>query len=263
MKQLATIIICSFTLGVAACQIDLSSSVESPTALASAGTAQPQPAAENAGTNADAQGGGENTEQVVDEAQHPAAQLIAAFAEPSQPNGELLILYGQVIDVHGNPVPNSVVEIWQTDASGVYDHPSDPETATRDMTFQFYGTAIVDHAGWYAFRTVVPGRYEPRPRHIHYKVKQNDNVLLTSQFYFSDDIIEVEGEGMFRAVGEGGELLLLQLVQGEESLLANGQIVVDTGIGIGELSLTPSQGEGPYYPVVSLVDYDNDLVILD
>ncbi len=193
---------------------------------------------------------------------HLAEQLIASFTQPPQTNGDVLILYGQVLDVNSVPVPNTVVEIWQTDINGAYDHPGDRKTDGRDTTFQFYGSAAVTEGGWYAFRTVLPGEYNPRPRHIHFKVKQNNATLLTSQFYFSEDIAKVQGEGMFRAVGESSNLLLLQLVQGDEALLANGQIVVRTGIGFGSLPLTPSQAEGPFYPVVNLADYDNDLTIL-
>ena len=193
---------------------------------------------------------------------HPAEQLISSFTEPSQTNGELLILYGQVLDVNGDPVPEAIVEIWQTDENGIYDHPDDRTTSGRDTTFQFFGTTTVGADGWYAFRTILPGEYEPRPRHIHYKVKQNDTTLLTSQFYFSDDIAQVQSEGMFQAVGESGDLLLLQLVAGDEALLANGRIVVDTGLGAGALPLTPSQAEGPFYPVIALIDYDNDLTRL-
>jgi len=192
-----------------------------------------------------------------------AAQgLIDRYEGASEANGDVLFLFGQVLDTRGDAVPNALVEIWQTDAGGVYDHPGDPGTADRDRSFQFFGSTPVDAAGWYAFRTIVPGRYEPRPRHIHYKVKQEGETLLTSQFYFSDDVADVEGEAMFRAVGDGGDLLMLQLVQGQNGLLANGQIVVDTGIGDGSLPLTPSQAEGPYYPVVSPEDYDSDLVRL-
>jgi protocatechuate 3,4-dioxygenase beta subunit len=34
----------------------------------------------------------------------------------------------------------------------------------------------------------LPGRYEPRPRHIHVKVKLDGDELLTTQFYFADEI---------------------------------------------------------------------------
>ena len=51
-------------------------------------------------------------------------------------------------------------------------------------------------------------------------------------------------------------------MQGDGQLLAYGAIVVDRGIGAGELALTPSQGEGPYYPLVTVSVFDNDLVRL-
>lgn len=191
-----------------------------------------------------------------------AAALDELFAQPPQTEGDVLLLYGHVLDVNGEPVSDATVEIWQTDASGVYDHPQDPGTDGRDLTFQFYGSAATDASGFYAFRTIVPGRYEPRPRHIHFKVKRAGETALTSQFYFSDDIVEVENENMFRAVGEGGDQLLLQLVRGDGGLLANGRIVIDTGAGRGTLPLTPAQGEGPYYPVVSVSEFDNDLTRL-
>ena len=192
----------------------------------------------------------------------PEQELLGGFGNAPEIDGEVLYLLGQVMDVQGEPVPGAVVEIWQTDADGVYDHPGDPGTESRDRTFQFFGSSVADADGWYAFRTLVPGRYEPRPRHIHFKVKQDGATLLTSQFYFSNDIAIVEGEGMFQAVGESGDALLLQLVQGEDGVLAVGPIVVDTGLGSGELPLTPSQAEGPYYPVVSPSDFDNDLLRL-
>lgn len=260
-RQLLTIIMI-FSLLLAACQpnvaqTDTTSATDS--AIPAAPTAVPveevaEPSSETSTVSA------ENDIPAESTSAHPAESLIAAFAGTSETNGDVLLLYGQVLDVNALPLPNTAVEIWQTDASGVYDHPSDPSTDGRDTSFQFYGKTITTADGWYAFRTIVPGRYEPRPRHIHLKVKQNGNTLLTSQFYFSDDIAEVQGEGMFQAVGNSGDLLLLQLVQGEGQLLANGQIVIDTGIGGGSLPLTPSQAEGPYYPVVDLVAMDNDLV---
>ncbi len=131
-------------------------------------------------------------------APEPAQRLIDRYEGASETNGDVLFLFGQVLDTRGDAVPNALVEIWQTDAGGVYDHPGDPGTADRDRSFQFFGSTPVDAAGWYAFRTIVPGRYEPRPRHIHYKVKQEGETLLTSQFYFSDDVADVEGEAMFR-----------------------------------------------------------------
>jgi protocatechuate 3,4-dioxygenase beta subunit len=104
------------------------------------------------------------------------------------PDGEVLSLSGVVYDASGRPVEGAVVEIWQTDSNGVYMHPDDPGTAGRDPDFQFYGESLTGADGVYAFRTILPGRYEPRPRHIHVKVKVDGQELLTTQFYFAGEV---------------------------------------------------------------------------
>jgi len=98
--------------------------------------------------------------------------------------GNLLLLGGTVLDTDGQPISGALVEIWQTDANGAYMHPNDPATASRDMNFQFYGESTTALDGSYSFRTIVPGQYEPRPVHIHFKVRFEGKELLTSQFYF-------------------------------------------------------------------------------
>lgn len=166
-----------------------------------------------------------------------------------------MILYGKVLDLSGSPIPDLVLEIWQTDASGVYDHPGDPGTETRDKSFQFFGSTTTDVEGNFAFRTLKPGQYEPRPPHIHWKVKMGGVELLTSQFYFTED-----------QVGSPGDPLVIQLESGTDPngrpvLLAQKDIVINTGTG--SLAPTPAQAEGPYYPLVDLDSFDNDLLILD
>ena len=101
------------------------------------------------------------------------------------PIGEVVEFSGKLYDAVGMPVAGAVIEIWQTDSSGVYLHPDDPDTNQRDPNFQFYGEAVTANGGRYSFRTTLPGEYEPRPRHIHVKVKLNGQELITTQFYFS------------------------------------------------------------------------------
>ena len=191
-------------------------------------------------------------EPIVSEEQ----SVLSFFSQPVTAVGEPLILYGHLMDANGQPLSGYTVEIWQVDASGIYDHPGDSNTVRRDLGFQFYGTALTDKSGLFIFRTIVPARYEPRPRHIHFKVKQNGREILTSQFYFTGEVDATQ-------LGSAGEMLLLDLVDRQDAngsaiKLANKDIVVDTGTG-GSLTLTPSQTEGPYYPVVNVAQFDNDL----
>lgn len=114
--------------------------------------------------------------------------LVALEGAPGTPVGQVLEFGGTVYDAGGNPLPDVTIEIWQTDDSGVYDHPNDPGYANRDTNFQFYGEATTGPDGTYQFRTIVPGEYEPRPRHIHVKFFRNGEELLTTQFYFADEV---------------------------------------------------------------------------
>jgi protocatechuate 3,4-dioxygenase beta subunit len=187
--------------------------------------------------------------------------VIEMFNEPATAQGDLLILYGRVLDVHGQPLADAVIEIWQTDANGIYDHPDDSQTGNRDMGFQFYGHSVTDMNGMYMFRTIMPGEYEPRPRHIHVKVRLNGGELLTTQFYFDED-------GAAGGVGGSAQNLLLTLEQdvdgsGSAISIASFDLVVDTGAGQGPMPLTDSQSEGPYYPLEQVASYDNDLASVD
>ncbi len=100
----------------------------------------------------------------------------------------MLVFNGVVYDAGGNPIEGAVIEIWQTDNSGIYLHPNDPKTDQRDNNFQFYGEDVTGTDGVYSFRTILPGRYEPRPRHIHVKIRLDGDELLTTQFYFADEV---------------------------------------------------------------------------
>ena len=182
--------------------------------------------------------------------------VLSSFSQPVTATGVPLILYGHVLDANGAPLSGYAVEIWQVDANGIYDHPGDSNTGSRDMGFQFYGTALTGENGLFAFRTVFPARYEPRPRHIHFKVKKDGAEVLTSQFYFAGDVEAAQ-------LGPTGEMLLLELRNAQDAggkavKLAFKDIVVDSGAG-GSLTLTPSQTEGPYYPVVNVATFDHDL----
>lgn len=233
-------------------------------------SAEPEPTSEAAATATVAEPAA--TATPVDPTATPAPELslaqtlAAAFTTPPTAAGEVILVTGQVLDLAGNPLPGAAVEFWQTDAAGIYDHPGDSGTANRDRGFQFYGTSIADADGRYLFRTVQPGYYEPRPRHIHVKVKQDGRTLLTTQFYFQEDVAALGNEGLFAQAGSLGNLLILQTADSVEmagsvvDLLAN-DLVVNTG-SPGSLTATPAQGEGPYYPVVAVAGYDNDLAVV-
>lgn len=130
-----------------------------------------------------------------------------------RPSGEILAFGGRLYDSTGMPVPGAVIEIWQTDDNGVYLHPGDPDSSQRDVNFQSYGEAITGEYGGFSFRTIMPGGYDRRPRHIHVKVRLGGRELLTTQFYFSIDA-EASQDRIFAGAGEEVSALIMAVEEG-------------------------------------------------
>jgi protocatechuate 3,4-dioxygenase beta subunit len=99
--------------------------------------------------------------------------------------GDILDICGVVLNTTGEPQKNLVIEIWQTDPQGRYNHPRDTSAGPLDPDFQYWGKTVTGLDGSFFFKTLVPGAYQRRPAHIHYKVWQDGRVLLTSQIYIS------------------------------------------------------------------------------
>ncbi|MCW2757420.1 MAG: Protocatechuate 3,4-dioxygenase alpha chain [Nocardioidaceae bacterium] len=65
-------------------------------------------------------------------------------------------LHGRVLDGAGEPVPDALVELWQTDPSGAV--VQQPGSLHRDgWTFTGWGRAASDATGHYSFTTLLPG----------------------------------------------------------------------------------------------------------
>ncbi len=100
--------------------------------------------------------------------------------------GEIAWLSGRVLDLRGNPVRGAVVEIWQTDHHGAYLHSQSP-IANRDGNFQGYGRFQTASSGEYLFRTIKPGVYPGRTRHLHVAVEAPGRSKLITQLYVQGD----------------------------------------------------------------------------
>jgi protocatechuate 3,4-dioxygenase beta subunit len=118
-------------------------------------------------------------------------------------NGELLILMGVVSDLKRTPVPRTLVEIWQADANGYYDHPrargEDPLDEywkigrdDLDQNFQYFGSVETSPKGIFWFQTVRPRWYHvlgtDRAAHIHFKIRSSDHGVLTTELYFPGEM---------------------------------------------------------------------------
>ncbi len=112
-----------------------------------------------------------------------------------EPIGERIIVHGRVLDGDGRAVRNTLVEVWQANATGRYRHVGDQHEAPLDPNFTGAGRALTDDEGRYRFVTIKPGAYPWgnhtnawRPAHIHFSVFGRAFVQrLITQMYFPGD----------------------------------------------------------------------------
>jgi protocatechuate 3,4-dioxygenase beta subunit len=111
------------------------------------------------------------------------------------PLGERIIVAGRVLDEDGRPIPHTLVEVWQANASGRYFHSVDQHPAPLDPNFTGSGRTMTDENGNYRFVTIKPGAYpwrnHPnawRPAHIHFSLFGPCLITrLVTQMYFPGD----------------------------------------------------------------------------
>jgi protocatechuate 3,4-dioxygenase beta subunit len=100
--------------------------------------------------------------------------------------GQISWLSGRVLGRNGLPLRNALVEIWQADNRGAYIHSQSPIT-NRDTNFQGYGRFLTGSTGEYLFRTVKPGLYPGRTRHVHFQITAASGEKLITQLYVQGD----------------------------------------------------------------------------
>jgi protocatechuate 3,4-dioxygenase beta subunit len=112
-----------------------------------------------------------------------------------EPLGERIVVHGRVIEDDGRPVPGTLIEAWQANASGRYRHAVDRHPAPLDPNFTGAGRCLTDAEGGFRFVTIRPGAYPWgnhenawRPAHIHFSVFGRAFAQrLVTQMYFPGD----------------------------------------------------------------------------
>jgi len=125
----------------------------------------------------------------------PLGSCIAA-----NPSEEVIAVYGRVTGNDGTPVPNALIQIWQTSEHGLYDLQTHGLEGT-DLRANFR----TDAQGRYWFKTVRPlgysipmdgpvgalvraqNRHGFRPSHIHFLIGGDGYRELVTALYFGDD----------------------------------------------------------------------------
>ncbi len=150
------------------------------------------------------------------------ADLLHVAGQGAPARGVPMLLEGVVRAADGSALPGARVEIWQADDQGIYLHPGDSRLAQRDAGFQGFGRAVADGAGRYAFRTIRPGLYPGRTRHIHLRAQPaGGGTALTTQVYFPDE------------PRNDGDMLLRRLAPEQRALLTARVSAADAGLRAG------------------------------
>jgi protocatechuate 3,4-dioxygenase alpha subunit len=109
--------------------------------------------------------------------------------------GERITVEGRVFDGAGVPMRDALIEIWQANAEGRYQHPADTQPKPLDADFRGWGRTGTDFTtGVYTFHTVKPGAVigrrgaKPMAPHINlWIVARGMNIGLSTRMYFADE----------------------------------------------------------------------------
>jgi protocatechuate 3,4-dioxygenase, alpha subunit len=110
--------------------------------------------------------------------------------------GERIRIQGTVYDGAGTPVRDALLEIWQANAAGRYNHPMDRQDKPLDESFRGWGRAGADfHTGVYTFETIRPGAVAGRTGkgtmapHVNVWIAARGmNIGLHTRMYFGDEM---------------------------------------------------------------------------
>jgi protocatechuate 3,4-dioxygenase beta subunit len=89
-------------------------------------------------------------------------------------DGTPLLLTGTVLATDCTPISGALLDFWHADDAGEYDNEG----------YRLRGHQFTDTNGAYRLKTLVPGLYTGRTRHIHVKVQRRGGSVLTTQLYF-------------------------------------------------------------------------------
>jgi len=168
-------------------------------------------------------GDGDGPEPTPEQTEGPFYRLFSTAKQTLREagmGGTPLAMHGRVLDRHGKPLANALLDFWQCDDGGVYD--------TRG--FRLRGHQFTDGDGRYRLETIVPGLYPGRTRHIHVKLQptgadtpENPGMLnLTTQVYFPGEARNAQDELFDPA-------LLLAVDRAGDGQVARFDFVLDLG----------------------------------
>ena len=133
-------------------------------------------------------------------------------------SGERVTIEGRVVDGDGKPVDDALVEIWQANAHGRYDHPDDTRDVPLDPGFKGFGRVATDAPGRFRVATITPGRV-PAPEggmqapHINVTIFMRGMLKqLRTRIYFPNEAANASDPVLSRVPAARRETLIARPV---------------------------------------------------
>lgn len=144
-------------------------------------------------------------------------------------SGMPMTLTIQVVDSSCQPIPQARVDIWHANALGQYSGVSDPREGCAECANQTFlrGTQTTDDNGNVTFQTIFPGWYSGRTVHIHVKVWDGDQQVLTSQFF----VTQADADSVYATPGYKGS---------QDTTNEQDRIAQEAGAGLTALTIANS-----------------------
>ncbi len=146
--------------------------------------------------------------------------------------GERIRIEGRVLDGDGLPVPDAMVEIWQANAHGRYNHPADQGSTALDTSFTGFGRSGTNENGDYWFETIKPGHVpfnetQLQAPHINVTIFARGllNHLVT-RIYFAGDPTNTSDPVLQHVPGDRRATLLAKREQRENAVVYRFDIVM-------------------------------------
>ncbi len=103
--------------------------------------------------------------------------------------GERIEITGMVLDGDDQPITDAMVEIWQPDANGIFNHPTDPQHEQADPHFRGFGRAETRKGGVFTFRTIKPGGRDGQAPYVNvYLFSRGMLTHAMTRIYFDDEL---------------------------------------------------------------------------
>jgi protocatechuate 3,4-dioxygenase alpha subunit len=149
------------------------------------------------------------------------------------PAGERIAVEGRVIDGDGAPVPDAMIELWQANAAGRYNHPDDrQDDKPIDPHFRGFGRVATDAEGRFRVVTVKPGPVPGRGNALqapHINIALFARGLLKhlyTRIYFADEAANASDRLLASIEDDSARRSLLARREGDGSAVYRFDIVL-------------------------------------